>query len=99
MKIKNPKSRYHIKIPYKSKVLEVGGGHNPHRRSNVVVDKFIDSNFHRKADIKVLKHQKFLQADGENLPFKDQEFDFVFCNHVNVICYLMCFIKGRPICS
>ena len=43
MKIRNPKSRNHLKISKKAKVLEVGVGHNPHKRSNVVVDKYIDS--------------------------------------------------------
>lgn len=82
MKTNNPKSRYSLNIKRKYRVLEVGGGHNPHPRSNVVVDKFIDSNYHRQSDIKVLKHQKFLQADGENLPFKNKEFDYVICNQV-----------------
>lgn len=82
MKISNPKSRYHLQIHRKDKVLEVGGGHNPHKRSNVVVDKYVDSNYHRHSDIKVLKNQRFMEADGENLPFKDQEFDYVICNQV-----------------
>jgi ubiquinone/menaquinone biosynthesis C-methylase UbiE len=82
MKTRNPKSRYHLKIKKGESVLEVGGGHNPHHRSNVVVDKFIDSNFHRKTDIKVFENQKFLRADGENLPFEDNEFDYVICNQV-----------------
>jgi len=63
-------------------VLEVGGGHNPHPRSNVVVDKYTDTNYHRSGDIKVLKNQTFMQADGENLPFKDKEFDYVICCQV-----------------
>ena len=82
MKTYNPKSRFNLSINRKDKVLEVGGGHNPHPRSNEIVDKFIDSNYHRHADLKVLKHQKFLQADGENLPYLDNEFDYVICNHV-----------------
>ena len=82
MKISNPTSRNHIKVPTKYSVLEVGGGHNPHKRSNVIVDKFIDSNYHRSGDVKVYSNQKFMQADGENLPFDDNEFDYVICNHV-----------------
>jgi SAM-dependent methyltransferase len=82
MKVRNPKSRSDLKISKSDYVLEVGGGHNPHPRSNVVCDKFIDTNYHRSGDIKVRKDQKFLQADGENLPFKDKEFDYVICNQV-----------------
>ena len=82
MKVRNPKTRSHLNISRKSKVLEVGGGHNPQKRSNVVVDKFIDSNYHRSGDVKVYKNQEFIQADGENLPFKDNEFDYVICNQV-----------------
>jgi len=82
MKHCNPKSRYHLNIKKTEYVLEVGGGHNPHYRSNVIVDKFINSNYHRHADIKVLSHQQFIQADGEALPFDDKSFDFVICNQV-----------------
>lgn len=82
MKTSNPKSRNHLSIAKKDKVLEIGCGHNPHYRSNVIVDKFIDSNFHRSGNIKVLKKQKFIQADGENLPFANNEFDYTICNQV-----------------
>lgn len=82
MKVRNPHSRFDLNIKSTDKVLEVGGGHNPHPRSNVVVDKFADSNYHRSADIKVYKNQIFQEADGENLPFKENEFDYVICNHV-----------------
>jgi SAM-dependent methyltransferase len=82
MKVRNPRDREHLNIQSGDRVLEVGGGHNPHPRSNVVVDKFVDTNYHRSGDIKVLKNQTFLQADGENLPFKDKEFDYVICCQV-----------------
>src|SRR3981081_316388 len=82
MKTKNPRSRYNLSINSSDRVLDVGGGHNPHPRANVVVDKYTDSNYHRSGDIKVLKKQQFINADGEKLPFKDQEFDYVISCHV-----------------
>lgn len=82
MKVGNPVSRYKVKIPSRARVLDVGSGHNPHPRANVVVDKFIDDNYHRLTDIKVLNKQQFINADGENLPFKAKEFDYVLCSHV-----------------
>lgn len=82
MKTGNPKSRFHLNTRKNDHVLEVGGGHNPHPRANVVVDKYTDTNYHRSGNIKVLKNQKFLEADGENLPFKDKEFDYVICCQV-----------------
>lgn len=82
MKIRNPTSRFKLKIPSTAQVLDVGSGHNPHPRANVVTDKFIDSNYHRASDIKVLKNQRFVEADGQSLPFKDKEFDYVICCHV-----------------
>jgi SAM-dependent methyltransferase len=72
----------HLKIKSSDRVLDVGGGHNPHPRANVVVDKYTDTNYHRSGDIKVLKKQQFIAADGEHLPFKDKEFDYVICCHV-----------------
>ncbi|MVT08100.1 class I SAM-dependent methyltransferase [Chitinophaga tropicalis] len=82
MKLRNPHSRFDLNIKRTDRVLEVGGGHNPHPRANVVVDKYVDDNTHRSGDIKVFKNQTFLNADGEHLPFADKEFDYVICNHV-----------------
>ncbi|MEJ7626041.1 MAG: class I SAM-dependent methyltransferase [Ferruginibacter sp.] len=82
MKLRNPNNRFDLKIKNNEHVLDVGGGHNPHPRANVVVDKYTDTNFHRSGDIKVLNNQKFINADGESLPFADKEFDYVICCHV-----------------
>lgn len=82
MKIRNPKSRFDLKINKDDFVLDVGGGNNPYPQANVVVDKHPFTNYHRSGNLKILKKQKFVAADGENLPFKNKEFDYVICCHV-----------------
>lgn len=82
MIIRNPYDRDNLKIGKKDRVLEVGSGHNPTFRSNVIVEQYVDDNYHRCGDIKIYPHQTFVNANGENLPFKDKEFDYVICNQV-----------------
>jgi SAM-dependent methyltransferase len=82
MKLRTPKTMDDLHIKKRYNVLEVGGGNHPDKRAHVVVDKYVDDNTHRSGDLKVLKNQHFLQADGEHLPFKDKEFDYVICRHV-----------------
>ncbi|NLR94586.1 class I SAM-dependent methyltransferase [Flammeovirga agarivorans] len=83
MKTNTPKDRFSLSIDPSWRVLEIGGGHNPHPRANVVVDKYDNTNNgHRAGDIVVRKGQEFILADGENLPFEDNEFDYVICCHV-----------------
>lgn len=82
MKTYSPLDRNDLHIKKHDKVLEIGPGHNPSFRSNVIVEKFIDTNNHRCGDIKIYSHQTLIQGDGENLPFKDKEFDYAICNQV-----------------
>ncbi len=82
MKIRNPKSRYDIKIKKQDLVLDIGGGHNPHPKANVIVDNKVEDNSHRGGDLSILNGQKFIEADGHNLPFKDNSFDYAVCCHV-----------------
>ncbi|HBF19123.1 MAG TPA: SAM-dependent methyltransferase [Cryomorphaceae bacterium] len=82
MKIGSPASRLKLDIKPNDRVLDIGNGDFPHPRANVCVDKYTNDNTHRSSDIKVLPHQTFMQADGENLPFEDNEFDYVICEQV-----------------
>lgn len=82
MEARIPLGRDDLKIKKADKVLEVGSGHNPHPRSNVLVEKFIEDNSHRCGDLVVRKGQELHNYDGTNMPFKDKEFDYVICNQV-----------------
>lgn len=82
MRTGKPYDLYTLDIKRSDRVLEVGSGHNPTFRSNVIVEKFLDNNYDRCGDVKVYPHQTLVHADGENLPFQDKEFDYVICNQV-----------------
>lgn len=82
MKIRTPYNRYDLRIRKKDNVVEIGSGHNPMYRSDFIVEKYMDNNYHRGGDVKIYPHQSFVNADGEHLPFRDNEFDYVICNQV-----------------
>ena len=85
MKTRTPLDRSDLRIKKGDRVLEIGSGHNPSYRSNVIVEKFIDSNYHRSGNVKLYPHQTFVNADGACLPFRDKEFDYVICNQDNAV--------------
>jgi len=60
-------------------VLEIGSGHNPRLRSDVLCDKFLDD---RERQGKLIIDRPLVICDGEKLPFKDKTFDYVICSHV-----------------
>ncbi|MDD4491099.1 MAG: methyltransferase domain-containing protein [Bacteroidales bacterium] len=82
MKIGSPIDKDSLSINSRLRVLEVGPGSNPTKKANVLVEKFVNDNTHRRGDFKIYPHQKLTQADGENLPFNNKEFDYVICSHV-----------------
>lgn len=65
-------------------VLDVGGGHDPLVRANVIVDIDTEETSHRNFNkIKLYPHQKFVCSNIEDLScFQDNEFDYVFCSQV-----------------
>ncbi len=58
----------------KGLILEIGGGHNPDFRSDVVVDKYLYDNTQRGGVIRV--DRPTIVADGEHLPFRDGAFEY-----------------------
>ena len=61
-------------------VLEIGSGHNPKARSDVLCDKFIGDDEQRGGAI--ITDRPMVEADGEFLPFADRAFDYIICSHV-----------------
>ena len=61
-------------------VLEIGSGHNPKARSDVLCDKFITDDEQRGGAI--IADRPIVEADGQFLPFADRAFDYVICSHV-----------------
>ena len=61
-------------------ILEIGSGHNPKARSDVLCDKFITDDEQRGGTI--VADRPIVEADGQFLPFADRAFDYVICSHV-----------------
>lgn len=68
-------------LPRSARVLDVGSGHNPWFRSNVLFEKFPDDHTEREGP---LQHggREVVFGDAERMPFPDKSFDFVYCSHV-----------------
>lgn len=65
------------------KVLDVGSGHRPNRRANVLIDNELNETEHRsgkKANVPLDK--VMVVGDALHMPFKDKEFDFIIASHI-----------------
>lgn len=62
-------------------VLEIGSGHNPYPRSNILCDRFLFNN-NQRADFAIRYDRPLVIARGEKLPFKNKVFDYVICSQV-----------------
>jgi L-malate glycosyltransferase len=72
-----------IFIPSHARVLDVGSGHQPNRRANVLLDKFTGETIHRTTqEIVVPQGKEFVEGDALAMPFEDKSFDFVIASHI-----------------
>lgn len=74
----------HKKIHYETdwNVLEIGSGHNPNKRSNVLIDISQNDNTDRAGKLICIDSRPFIIADAQYLPFKDDTFDYIIASHV-----------------
>jgi glycosyltransferase involved in cell wall biosynthesis len=76
-------TRSDINILPEWKVLDVGSGHQPNRRANVILEKYLTETIHRTTQKVVIPVDKNLVvADAHFIPFKDKSFDFVIASHI-----------------
>jgi len=63
------------------KVLDIGSGHDPFPLATHLADFYEKETIHRAGKL-VKDKRPFIKCNIENTPFKDKEFDFVYCSHV-----------------
>lgn len=61
-------------------VIDIGSGHNPSPRANILSDFFPDDTMHRGG--KLVEDRPTVVCSLERLPFKGKSIDFAICSHV-----------------
>lgn len=72
--------RLHCPVAPQALVLEVGSGGNPYARANVLLDAFEETRHRHWAPL--VTDRPLVLGFVEELPFRDQAFDFVIASHV-----------------
>ena len=64
-------------------ILDIGSGHNPHPRADVLLDREIGCSIHRSGkSIKIGAQKSFILGDTLHLPFKSKSFNFIIASHI-----------------
>jgi SAM-dependent methyltransferase len=61
-------------------VVDLGSGGDPIFRADLLVDKYIDTDYQRQ--FRGIWDRPTVCADGAHLPFEDKSIDFLYCSHV-----------------
>ena len=72
--------RLHCPVGKNDLVLEVGSGGNPYWRANVLCDAYLETSERHFEPL--IQDRPMVLAFTEDLPFKDDSFDFVIASHV-----------------
>lgn len=72
-----------FKVRSSWRVLDIGSGHNPHLRADVLLDKYAtDSTERSGVPVKKIVGKPLVVGDAQDMPFKDGEFDFIIASHI-----------------
>lgn len=72
--------RLHCPVSSEALVLDVGSGGNPYSRANVLLDAYEESRERHWAPL--IRDRPIVLGFAENMPFKDNAFDFIIASHV-----------------
>jgi glycosyltransferase involved in cell wall biosynthesis len=75
-------SQHPLTIAGEWQVLDIGSGHNPHPRADVLVDDELGESPHRSWRSARTDNLSFVMADACSLPFKDSSFDYALALHI-----------------
>jgi hypothetical protein len=73
---------YAVSIDPEWRVIDVGSGHAPHPRANVLLEKHPTSNEHRSGDGVDASDPRLVLGDALDMPFAAQSFDFAIASHI-----------------
>lgn len=63
-------------------VLDVGSGGFPHSTADVLIERFLDDIQNHRSHNKLVRDRPLVCADVTALPFRQNAFDYIICNHV-----------------
>lgn len=72
--------RLYVPVSSDALVLDIGSGGNPYPRANVLLDAYEETTERNWSPL--IKDRPLVMGFAENLPFKDNAFDFVVLSHV-----------------
>jgi glycosyltransferase involved in cell wall biosynthesis/SAM-dependent methyltransferase len=65
------------------KVIDIGSGHHPNRRANIILEKYLGETIHRTIQkIEIPEDKNLVIGDALFIPFTDKKFDFLIASHI-----------------
>lgn len=64
------------------RVLDVGSGHNPHPRADILLEKELEEHTGRSGKAAVRDGRPLIRGDAQYLPFKNKSFDYVIASQI-----------------
>lgn len=72
-----------IRVDEKGLVLDVGSGHNPNRRADILLERELEASIHRSgARAAIPAGKQLVIGDAQQMPFRNGVFAFVIASHI-----------------